>query len=168
MPADLHGDRLTHPSADHVPHTARAQVVEDRARAPRGVAGVRPRHTKVADLVPGRAPGVDEDPAEHPPEPDLKIEVLAEFGDEVGGEVGAARVAVLRLLEREGAGLEVDVPALEGEDFPAPPRQRVGDAAAPGRSVGRWGAEMSPDAAGSAPLRPFRGQSTVFHVSPLG
>src|SRR5206468_8873429 len=37
-----------------------------------------------------------------------------------------------RLLEREGAGLEVDVPALEGEALSAPPRQRVGDAAAQG------------------------------------
>jgi len=26
MPADLHGDRLTHPSADHVPHAALVSV----------------------------------------------------------------------------------------------------------------------------------------------
>ena len=103
---------------------------------PAALQALRPRHSEVADLVPDPAAGVDEDPAEHAPKPDLERvhlrEVLAELGDEVGGEVGAARVPVLRLLEREGAGLEVDVPALEGEDFPAPPRQRAGDAAAQG------------------------------------
>src|SRR5207245_9182798 len=37
----------------------------------------------------------------------------------------------------------------------------LGAVRTPGRSVGRWGAEMSPDAASSAPSRPFRGQSPI-------
>src|SRR5882724_8376399 len=40
-------------------------------------------------------------------------------------------------------------------------RRSLGTGRTPGRSVGRWGAAMSPDAASSAPSRPFRGQSYI-------
>ncbi len=36
-------------------------------------------------------------------------------------------------------------------------RRSLGTVGTPGRSVGRWGAEMCPDAASSAPSRPFHG-----------